>query len=40
VASKEQEKKLTGEVKATQHLLSKYAFTKEQHLGFEAAAWY
>jgi heme/copper-type cytochrome/quinol oxidase subunit 3 len=20
--------------------LSKYAFTKEQHLGFEAAAWY
>jgi hypothetical protein len=38
LTSKESENKLTTEVKGTQHLLSKYALTKEQHLGFEAAA--
>jgi hypothetical protein len=38
MASREQEKIVTTEVKGTQHLLSKYGFTKEQHLGFEAAA--
>lgn len=38
VTTLEQERKLTTELKETQHLLSKYAFTKDQHLGFEAAA--
>jgi hypothetical protein len=34
------QQKLTvlSEVKAVQNFLSKYAFTKDQHLGFEAAA--
>jgi hypothetical protein len=34
----EQFVKLTREIKEMQHFLSKYAFTKDQHLGFEAAA--
>jgi hypothetical protein len=28
------------EMKAVQHSLGTYALTKDQHLGFEAAAWY
>jgi heme/copper-type cytochrome/quinol oxidase subunit 3 len=40
VTTVEQEKNLSLEVKSVQHLLSKYGFTKDQHLGFEAAAWY
>jgi hypothetical protein len=38
VTNKNQETKILGEVKAVQNTLSKYAFTKDQHLGFEAAA--
>ena len=30
----------SDDVKKTQHFLSQYAFTKDQHFGFEAAAWY
>lgn len=38
VTTVQQEQNLSLEVKSVQHLLSKYAFTKDQHLGFEAAA--
>jgi hypothetical protein len=38
VTTVQQEKNLSLEVKSVQHLLSKYGFTKDQHLGFEAAA--
>lgn len=40
ITNPHQEKKLVKEIKATQNYLSKYALTKDQHLGFEAAAWY
>jgi heme/copper-type cytochrome/quinol oxidase subunit 3 len=36
----QQELTVLSEVKAVQNVLSQYAFTKDQHLGFEAAAWY
>jgi hypothetical protein len=34
----QQELTVLSEVKAVQNVLSQYAFTKDQHLGFEAAA--
>jgi hypothetical protein len=36
--SQQNESELLTEVKSAQNLLGKYAFTKDQHFGFEAAA--
>jgi len=38
--SPQNEAELLTEVKSAQNLLANYAFTKDQHFGFEAAAWY
>jgi len=40
ITNPQQETALRTNIKAAQHVLSKYALTKDQHLGFEAAAWY
>jgi hypothetical protein len=38
IKHQQEEKKVVTEMKAAQNYLSKYALTKDQHLGFEAAA--
>ena len=40
VQNKSQEKNTKQELDSLQSSLGKYSFRKEQHLGFEAAAWY
>lgn len=38
--SPQNEAEVLNEVKSSQNLLGQYSFTKDQHFGFEAAAWY